>query len=233
MAQASYSFNLAAIPVEVEYRNVKTLRLTVFPPDGRVRIAAPPGTEPAFIKKFASSKIKWIEKHRERFLNHSKLSGSLRNNSKVFVWGAAHELELIERRGNPKIIIEGGYMKMFVRPDSTKAKRLEFLDRWYRRILKETAPAIIKKWEAIIGVEVKKLYVRKMKSHWGSCNRERQTLRLNSELVKRSPECLEYVIVHEMLHIIEKGHNSRFYRLMNKHIPAWKAIRKRMNKGDL
>jgi predicted metal-dependent hydrolase len=117
---------------------------------------------------------------------------------------------------------------MFVRPGSTKTQKQEFLDRWYRRILKEDAPGIIKKWEGRIGVEVKKLYVRKMKSHWGSCNCEKQTMRLNSELAKRKSECLEYVIVHEMLHIIEKGHNKNFYRLLNHYLPNWKIMRKEM-----
>jgi len=229
----AYTFNLAGIPFEVEYKNVKTLRLTVYPPDGRVRIAAPFGTAHDYIRKFAVSKIGWIEKHRERFLNYSKITGSVKNHSTVYVWGIPYELELIERRGNPRIIIEGGHIKMYTRPDSSKAKRQEFLDKWYHRNLKETAPGIIKKWESRTGIEVKKLYVRKMKSHWGSCNCEKQTMRLNSELAKRDPECLEYVIVHEMTHIIEKSHNRNFYRLLNQYMPAWKEIRKKMNSGNL
>jgi len=233
-----HTFYLAAIPVEVEYSNVKTLRLTVYPPDGRVKIAAPPDAAPEFIRKFAASKIKWIEKHREKFLNHSAglkpaLTGSLRNHSTVYIWGVPHELELIERMGNSKITVEDGRMTMYVRPLSPKAKKQEILDRWYRRILKETASLAIKKWEAALGIEVRKLYIRKMKSHWGSCNYRKQTLRLNSELAKRSPEDLEYVIVHEMLHIIEKGHNRHFYDLLGKYIPAWKIIRKKMNSGTI
>jgi predicted metal-dependent hydrolase len=222
-----------AIPIEVEFRNVKTMRLTVYPPDGRVKVVSPIGTSREDIRKFAASKIAWIQKHREKFLNHSKLIVSLKNHSTLFVWGDPWELEIIERRGNPKIVMEGGNMKMYVRPGSTKEKMQEFLDKWYRKILKEAAPAIIEEWEGRIGVKVKKLFVRKMKTHWGSCNSTKQTLRLNSELVKRKRECLEYVIVHEMLHIIEKSHNSKFYSLMNKYIPAWKIIRKKMNVGEL
>ena len=238
MPQISFSFELAAIPIEVEYRKLKTLRLTVYPPDGRVRVAAPQGTTVEFIKNFAASKITWIKNQRKKFIKNSagiisRTAGTLRNHSTVYVWGTAHELELIERRGNPKIIVEDGCMKMYVRPDSTKAKKLELLDKWYRRIMKETAPGIINKWEAVLGIEVKKLYIRKMKSHWGSCNYVKQTLRLNSELVKRNPVYLEYVIVHEMLHIIEKGHNRNFYRLLRKYIPEWKAIRKKMNTGEI
>ena len=157
----------------------------------------------------------------------------MQNKSTVYVWGVPYQLSIIAHRGNSKILLDGGTMKMYVREDSEKSKREEILDRWYRRILKQTAPPIIAKWEKIIGVKVNKLFVRKMKSHWGSCNCDRQTLRLNSELVKRSPECLEYVIVHEMLHIIEKGHNRDFYYLLNKYIPDWKNIRKKMNRGEL
>jgi len=221
-----------AIPIEVEFRNVKTMRLTVYPPDGRVKVIAPVGTSSEDIRNFAASKITWIQKHREKFLNHSKLTVSLKNHSTLFVWGESWELEIIERKGNPKIILEDGIMKMYVRPGSTKAKRQEFLDKWYNKILKDQALPLVEEWEGRIGVKVKKIFVRKMKTCWGSCNGTRQTIRLNSELAKRKRECLEYVIVHEMLHIIEKSHNRKFYSLMNKYIPAWKIIRKKMNVGE-
>jgi len=212
------------------------MRLTVYPPDGRVRVIAPSGTAPDVVKKFAISKIKWIEKHRVKFLNNpaSKnpaASGALRNNSTVYVWGVPHKLELVQRSGYSKVVIADGQMTMYIRPLCTKAKKEEVLDRWYHRTLQEAAAIAIKKWESIIGVQVKKLYVRKMKSHWGSCNYQRQTLRLNSELAKRDPKYLEYVVVHEMLHIIEKGHNRIFYGMLEQYIPDWKAIRKKMNSG--
>jgi len=234
----AFSFVLSSVPIEVEYKNVKALRVTVYPPDGRVCIASPFDQVPDAIKRFAASKIKWIQKHREKFRKHSEgsrpeLKSSLRNNSTVYVWGIPHKLELVEREGNSKIVIKDGRMTMYVRPFSLKAKRQEIIDRWYRRILSEAALSITGKWEARIGVEVKKLYVRKMKTYWGSCNYQKQTLRLNSELAKLSPECLEYVVVHEMLHIIERRHNRIFYRFLNQYIPAWKAIRKKMNSGGI
>ena len=233
MAQTINTFELATIPIEAEFRNVKTLRLTVYPPDGRVRITAPIGTAPEAVKRFAASKIEWIKKHREKFLNQPlppgpRITVPMRNHSTVYVWGIPYKLELIERSGNPKIVLDGNYLKMYSRPLSSIAKKREYLDRWYRRILKEAAMPVIKKWEAIIRVEVKKLYVRKMKTRWGSCNYRRQTLRLNSELAKRETECLEYVIVHEMLHIIERGHNRKFYRLLNQYVPEWKSIRAKL-----
>jgi len=236
-APPAYSFALGAISVAVEYRAVKVMRLTVHPPDGRVRIAAPVGTTQDAVKRFAVSKIQWIEKHKARFLNNAAAkpttAETLRNHSTVYVWGVPHELVLVEREGNAKIVVESGRMTMYLRPQCPKDKKQEVFDRWYRRVLKEAADKLIDKWTAVIGVEVKKLYVRKMKSHWGSCNYQKQTLRLNSELAKRNPEYLEYVVVHEILHIIEKGHNQNFYRLMNQYMPAWKVIRKKMNSGAL
>ena len=232
----NYAFEIGSIRIEVEYRTAKTLRITVYPPDGRVKIAAPKGTAPEIIKKFALSKIEWVQKHRQKFLDSAgtkaKPSGALKNHSTMYVWGAPYELEIIERSGNPKIVLADEQMKFYVRPGSSKAKRQEYLDKWYSKLLKEAAPPVIEKWEAQIGVEVKKLYVQKMKTHWGSCNYARQTMRLNSELAKRNPDYLEYVVVHEMLHIIEKGHNKKFYRLLSKYIPGWKVIRKKMNSGD-
>ena len=237
MASRTLTLNLDGIPIIVEYRSVKTLRLTVYPPDGEVNVSAPIGTSLEYIKKFATSKKNWIEKQRESIRSREKTNpgkpASLRKGSIMYVWGEAYTLELIERKGHPKILLEDGQMKMYVRPDSTKVKRLEFLDKWYSRILKETAPAIIQKWETITEIEVKKLYVRKMKTHWGSCNTVKQTLRLNSELAKHDQKCLEYVIVHEMLHIIEKGHNQKFYSMLVKYIPEWKIIRKKMNTGEI
>jgi len=228
-----YTFEIASIPIEAEYRGVKTMRLTVYPPEGRVLIAVPQGTPQDVVKKFAASKVEWIKKHREKFQSHSKLNSSLKKHSTVYVWGEAYELELVERAGNSKIVVEGGSLKLFSRPGTLKAGRQKILDRWYSRILKEAAPPIIKKWEKLIGVEMQKLFVRKMKTHWGSCNCQKRTIRLNSELAKRRVECLDYVIAHEMLHIIEKGHNRNFYRLLGQYIPDWKIIRKKMNSGEM
>ena len=233
-----YTFTIASIQFEVEYKTIKALRLTVYPPDGDVKIVAPLGTTPEFIKKFASSKIEWIEKHRQKFKKRisdvkSLTDPSLRNHSTVYVWGKQYELELIEREGYSKISLDkSSRIRMCIRPGATKTQKRDLLDRWYRNTLKKTAPAIIEKWEGKTGVKVKKIYVQKMKTHWGSCNYKKQTLRLNSELVKRDGECLDYVVLHEMLHIIEKGHNSKFYGLLDKYLPDWKAIRKRMNSNE-
>jgi predicted metal-dependent hydrolase len=226
-------FQLDNIAIEVDYRRVKTMCITVYPPDGRVLIAVPLNTAPGVVREFAAAKLSWIKKHREIFHAHAQISGPLKNNAPVYIWGKVHVLKIIERKGNAKIIVDDEQMTMYVKPNSTKEKKQQILDKWYRGVINKTAPQIISKWQPLVGVTVKGLYIRKMKSHWGSCNQERQTIRLNSELVKRNPECLEYVIVHEMVHIIEPTHNRNFYRLMNKFLPDWKVIRKKMNTGEL
>jgi predicted metal-dependent hydrolase len=226
-------FLLGDIRIEVIYKRVKQLRLTVYPPDGRVCISAPLQTSADYIRDFALSKLPWIEKHRAQYRLRPGAKNRFANHEIHYVWGVAHTLELIERAGHPKVILQDGCMRVYVRPDSTKAKRQAFLDKWYHRLLEEAAPSLIRKWEAPIGVQVKKLYLRKMKSHWGSCNYGRQTIRLNTELAKKPPLCLEYVIIHELIHLIEPSHNHRFYELMNRFMPSWKDIRKKMNTGEI
>jgi predicted metal-dependent hydrolase len=207
--------------------------MTVYPPDGKVRISAPVNTPKETIRNFAALKSQWIEKHRTKYRSQPHAANNFKNHEPHYIWGRMYELEVIERNGRQKIQLENGRLLMFIHPLTTKAKKQALLDRCYRDLLRETAPLIIKKWEPIIGTAVKGLYLRKMKSHWGSCNCKKQTIRLNTELAKKPPEFLEYVIVHEMLHIFEPHHNQAFYRLMNTYLPSWKAIRKKMNTGEI
>ena len=158
-----------------------------------------------------------------------KVKKALQNHSAIYVWGKAYELVITECSGYSKISLDNGYMMMRIRRNSKNTKKQETLDRFFRRILEKAALPIIEKWEDVLKVKVTKLYIRKMKTHWGSCSYAKHSIRLNSELAKRSPECLEYVIVHEMLHIIQKGHGRDFYDLLNNYVPEWKMIRKNLN----
>jgi predicted metal-dependent hydrolase len=232
-SKAGETFKLGDILIKIEYKHIKNLRLTVSPPDGKVHVSAPINTPKDAIRNFAASKSQWIEKHRIKYRNLPHAANTFLNREIYYVWGRAYELELIERRGHPKIVLSDSQLIMSIRPDTTKTKKQALLDNWYRNMLKEAAPVIIKKWEQIIGIIVKKLYLRKMKSHWGSCNYGKQTIRLNTELVKKPFECLEYVTVHEMLHMLEPHHDQAFYRLMNTYLPSWKTIRKKMNSGEI
>jgi predicted metal-dependent hydrolase len=226
--------------IEVEYRQVKTLRMTIYPPragdsppEGRIRVSAPLHTSRQFIQDFVASKTGWIEKHRVRFRRSPAGSGPPRDRELFYVWGSPHRLELIERQGRPKLEAGEGRLRMFVRPGDGLEARRKLLDRWYHRLLKEAASRLVPLWAARLGVSVQRIYYRKMKSHWGSCNYTRKTIRLNTELAKKAPQCLEYVILHELVHILEPSHNLNFYRLMDKHLPSWKDIRKQMNRGEI
>jgi predicted metal-dependent hydrolase len=227
------TFKAGSIPITVEYKKIKTLRITVYPPDGEVRVSAPLGTPGEAIKKFVFSKILWIERQREKFRRGPKVNSLMQNNEIHFVWGKAYNLELVEKKGRPKIELTEKSMSLYMPPGASKEEKRRVLDKWYHRKLKETAPAVVRKWESVTGISIKKIYYRKMKSHWGSCNYQRQTIRLNTELVKKPPECLAYVIVHEILHVIEPSHNRAFYRLMDAYMPTWKTIRKKMNAGEI
>ncbi|MDR2136470.1 MAG: M48 family metallopeptidase [Treponema sp.] len=224
--------------VEVEYKRVKTLRLTLYPPapgdpaalpgGGRIRVSAPPHTPRQLIQNFVVSKAAWIEKHRARFRgNPSRPPDS----GTCYVWG--RRLELTERQGRPRIVVADGRVLMFVRPGDDDGRREKILDKWYRGICKEAADRVTRFWESRVGVTVQRIYYRKMKTHWGSCNYVKKTIRLNTELAKKAPECLEYVVLHELIHLLEPSHNQNFYRLMDRYLPSWKTIRRKMNRGEL
>lgn len=209
------------------------MRLTVYP-DGKTKIAAPLHVSQGEIEEFISSKIPWIEKHQSKFQSRTPTKDkSFKDGEIHFVWGIPCELEMTERRGHPRVVTENRRIIMTVRPGTSKQQKVALLDKYYRNLLEEAAPRFVEKWAGPIGVEIEKIFYRKMKSHWGSCNYTKRTLRLNTELAKKSPECLEYVVVHEMIHIHEPSHNKHFYELMNTFYPAWKTIRKKMNGYDI
>ena len=227
------SFRLGTIPVNVEYKRIKVLRMTVYPPDGKVCVSAPLHATDESIRRFVESKLQWIEKHREKFRRNKAAKNTLKNNEIHFVWGIAHNLELIEKSGRSKISQEGNILKLQIPPATPKAKKQQILDKWYHRLTQAAAPPLVEKYEKITGIPIKGIFYRKMKTHWGSCNPEKHTIRLNTELAKKPPVCLEYVVIHEVLHVIEPRHNRHFYRLMDKYFPGWKTIRRQMNKGEL
>jgi predicted metal-dependent hydrolase len=225
--------------VEVEYKPIKTLRMTVYPPapprspEGRIRVSAPPCTPRQIIQNFVISKAAWIEKHQARFRKTPPAAGALRDGGEYPVWGLPHRLELSERPGCPRIAAAGGRLLMSVRPGDSQERRQKILDAWYRALCKDAAAPMVKAWEERIGLKVNRVYYRSMKTHWGSCNYTKKTIRLNTELSKKPPECLEYVILHELIHILEPSHNRNFYRLMDLYLPSWRGIRKKMNRGEL
>jgi predicted metal-dependent hydrolase len=218
------------IRIEVEYRRIKNMRITVYPPDGRVKLVAPLSATHQMIRDFAQAKRAWVEKHQTRFANHPKEGNTFLKGEIHYIWGQPYSLEIIQKRGHPKIETNTNRLLMYVRPGTELQKKRELLEKLRHVLIQNIAPRFVAKWEPILGIKIKGIFYRKMKTHWGSCNYGQKTIRLNTELVKKSPSYLEYVIVHEMLHIIEPTHSRNFYRLLGKYYPEWKLIRKKMNR---
>lgn len=216
------------IRIEVEYRRIKNMRITVYPPDGRVKIAAPLSATLQMARDFALTKRAWIEKHQAKFSNPLKEGDTFLNGEIHHIWGQPYSLELIHQHGRPKIELDNNRLLMYIRRGTELQKKQALFEKWRNDLIRSLTPRLVEKWEPILGVKIKGIFYRKMKTHWGSCNYGKKTIRLNTELVKKSPKYLEYVIVHEMIHIIEPTHNRNFYRLLGKYYPEWKIIRKNM-----
>jgi predicted metal-dependent hydrolase len=223
------------IVIDVVRKDIKNLHLAVYPPTGRVRIAAPLKVDDEAIRLFAISKLSWIKK------NQAKQISQERQTERQFISGESHYykgrrylLNVVNHTGHPKVQIRTKkYMDLFVKPDYNSEQRERVLTNWYRKNLKEMIPPFIEKWEKIIGVEVAEWEVKIMKTKWGTCNREAKRIWLNLELIKKPEICLEYIIVHEMVHFLERNHTQRFIDLMDKFMPQWRSHREELNSSAL
>lgn len=218
------------IDIEVIKKNIKNINLSVHPPDGRVRLSVPNRMNDDEIRRFAISKLGWIKKQRKKFKEQK------RQFPKEFVSGESHHfmgnkylLNVIETKSKQRVEINNKYINLYVRENSTKEKREKIMNEWYREYLKSTIPKYIEKWEKIMNVSVNKWGVKLMKTRWGSCNIRAKRIWLNLELAKKNPRCLEYVVVHEMVHLLERLHNNRFKAYMTKYLPNWKSIQNELN----
>lgn len=222
---------VSGINIDVIKKDIKNMHLSVHPPTGRVRISSPKEMETKSIRLFAISKLDWIKKHIKNFLQQN------RQPEREFVQGESHYfhgqrylLNIIEQEAPPKVKIRNKkYMDLCVRPGSDTKKKKEVVKEFYRSELKKQIPPIIEKWEKKMGLEVSIWQVRQMKTKWGSCVTENKKIILNLELSKKAPECLEYVVVHEMVHLQERLHTERFKALLDRYMPSWKERREKLN----
>ncbi len=221
---------LGEIIIEVEFKNVKNVHLSVHPPNGNVRLVAPLHTRLDVARAYAITKLPWIKAKREEFKNQERLSErEYVTRESHYVWGRRYLLHIEEKVGKPQIILEHKRLVLQVRPNTTTEKKKELLHQWHKALLHEEIPQLIKKWEPILHVTVNKYFVQKMKTRWGGCNPKDRNIRLNTELVKKPKDLLEYVIVHEMAHLIEPTHNANFITLLDTHYPTWRNSRKYLN----
>jgi predicted metal-dependent hydrolase len=223
---------LSGISIEITRKNVKNINLRVYPSEGKVRISAPRHLRPNSIRKFAESKIGWIQKHLTNYhapaqpVDHDFMSGETH-----LYRGEELTLQVSTKNAPPKISVHkaNGILGMSVRPGSDKAKREKVLKEWYRAQLKKDIPKLIEKWETPMEVSICEFGVKQMRTRWGSCNTRARRIWLNLELAKKSPACLEYVVVHEMVHLLERLHSDRFYGFMDRFLPGWQEIEKELH----
>jgi predicted metal-dependent hydrolase len=183
------------------------------------------------IRVFAIAKLGWIRKQQKKLKEQERESErEYLNRESHYVWGKRYLLRVVERDAAPGVEIKHSKLVLFVRPRASEAKKQEVLERWYRDEIRKNVPRLIAKWERVVGVNVRDVYVQRMKTKWGSCSASAGTIRLNSELAKKPRECLEYIVVHEMVHLLERTHNRRFMSLMEQFMPRWRSHRELLNR---
>ena len=234
MSTASAYMRVSGIDVDVIFKDIKNLHIGVYPPFGRVRVAAPERLTDEAIRLAIVQRLPWIKKQRDRLQNAERQSErEMVTGESHYVWGARLRLEIVERPGRAKIEIGGSKLRLCVPPGTDAEKRRHVLDAWYRKQLKAAIPDLAKKWEPMIGNKVNGWTVRRMKTKWGSCNPKSGRISLNLELAKKHPGCLEYIVVHEMTHLRERTHGDRFTVLLDDYLPNWRALRDQLNQAPL
>jgi hypothetical protein len=223
--------NIGDIPVDVVLKDIRNIHLSVYPPTGRVRISAPSHMNIDTIRVYAISRLGWIRKQQR------KLQGQERETPREYLdreshyaWGKRYLLKIVE--GNVPFFVELTHSKlvMHIRPETSMEKKQSVLDEWYRKQLKTIVPSLVSTWEQRLGVSVQDFGIKKMKTKWGTCNPEAHRIWLNLELAKKPKECLEYIVVHELAHLLEPRHNERFVAIMDANMPQWRSRRDDLNR---
>lgn len=234
MSIASAYLTVRGIDVDVVYKDIKNLHIGVYPPLGRVRVAAPLRLDDDQVRLAVIGRLPWITKQRERLRSADRQSKrEMVTGESHFVWGVRHRLRVVERPGRAHVEIDGGRLLLYVPAGTDCDTRRELLQRWRREQLRERIPSMIDSWEPIIRRSVNRWSIRRMKTKWGSCNRETGHIWFNLELASKHPDLLEYIVVHEMTHLLERGHGERFTRLMDEFMPDWRARRSALNGSPL
>jgi predicted metal-dependent hydrolase len=234
MSTASAYLTVAGIDVDVIYKDIKNLHIGVYPPVGRVRVAAPLRLDDDAVRLALVQRLPWIKHQRERMQAADRRSlREMVTGESHDLWGKRLRLRVIERPGQAHVEVDGDRLLLYVAPGTTTERRRDLLDRWYREQLRSAIPDIIAKWESTLDVSVPRWTIWRMKTKWGSCNRETGHIRLNIELAKKHPDSLEYIALHEMAHLLERGHGERFTKLMDGFMPDWQARRDQLNNGPL
>ncbi|MGD9851209.1 MAG: M48 family metallopeptidase [Nitrospirales bacterium] len=221
---------LGDITVDVVKKSIKNIHLSVYPPTGHVRISAPLRMDLDNIRVFAVSKLGWIKGQQQKLCKQARETPrEYLNRESHYVWGKRYLLTVAESDQTPSVELKHNRILLCVRPETEENKRQAIVEEWYRGQLRQAMAPLITKWEPLIGVKVKQFFVQRMKTKWGSCNPVARSIRLNTDLAKKPQECLEYIVVHEMVHFLESTHNARFVSLMDRFMPKWQFYRDLLN----
>lgn len=220
------------LSIDIIRKDIKNIHLAVYPPTGRVRIAAPLNVNEEAIRLFAISKLSWIKRNQRRFQGQERISPrEYKQRESHYFQGRRYLLKIIETDKPPKVVLRSKkYIELHIRPETSTLKRHQILTEWYRVQLKKQIPAIIEKWKKVLKVEVADWQVKQMKTKWGACNIEQRRIWINLELAKKPEHCLEYIIVHEMVHLLERHHNERFLYYMDTYLSNWRQLKSELNK---
>lgn len=225
------TFELGGIALDVQRKNIKNVHLSVYPPTGRVRISAPLQMDLEAIRLFAISKRGWIKRQQEKLrAQERETPREYLNRETHYLWGRRYLLKVVEVDSAPSVQTKHGTLVLSVRRDADTRCRKAVVAAWHRQLLRAAVPPLIEAWEAKLEVTVDGFFVQQMKTKWGSCNPCARTIRLNTELVKKPKECLEYIVAHELAHLRERTHDSRFVALMDRVMPHWRDARELLNR---
>ncbi len=234
MNTASAYLTVRGIDIDVVYKDIKNLHIGVYPPMGRVRVAAPKSLDNDRVRLAVVQRLPWIKRQRDQFrAAHRQSEREMVTGESHYVRGGRHRLKVVERPGRAHLEVDGERLLLYVPHGTDADHRRELLDRWYRAQLRTAIPSLVATWEPVLGVSVSKWSIRRMKTKWGSCNREAGHIWFNVELAKKHPDCLAYIVVHEMTHLLERNHGMRFTSLMDKFLPDWRARRDQLNSAPL
>ena len=222
---------LGDVAVDVVLKDIKNVHLSVHPPFGRVRISAPSRMSLETIRVFAISKLQWIRQQQKRLQNQARESErEYVDLESHYLWGRRYLLEVAENEGPPFVVLRHRHIILGVRPHAERSTKDEILAGWHREQIRTEAPGLISKWEPLLDVKVRQIFVQQMKTRWGSCNPRTRTIRLNTELAKKPKDCLEYIVLHEMVHMLEPTHGKHFLSLMDQFMPRWQFFRQKLNR---
>ena len=225
---------VAGIEVELVQKDIKNLHLAVYPPNGRVRLAAPMDVNEKTLELYVTSKIPWIRKQQRLFAKMDRQSPRQYVNRESHYFLGKRYLLRVHETDHPyrhaKVVCKTKtYIDVYVKEDSSTAQRAELMKEWYRAKLKEILSELVPKWEDILNVKANQVKVHTMKTKWGSCNTDNGNILFNIELAKKPIECIEYVVVHELLHLIERKHSDLFKAYLDKYVPNWRYVKAQLN----